>query len=914
MDDKFCTVLDKLDSKAVLFVTKNCLSTVVGNPQRKVTVFVPAKGFTDTDHFKAHVCGGAWDMQKLQEYAETDSPFLVSKGGAADGKRFKYPVVKGAKITVGGVKLKKEPIVARNGVIYMLDANDELVGEVDDREFVPRERKPRRGSKKAEQEGGRPILDNMAIFKDLIGYELRERIISAYMSLYPLATYPIGGSGLGGSTISWPNVLWSDFCNYVVSTPTLGFGYLQGLAPLVSADYWSNVQMVFQPNETDLLSYGVSDDILRAFALSSFFGYSDPIASINTAFDFHSRLGFVVTRGGSSGGNVVFGGVGVLTALTLGRRESYDVESGFGKIEESLKDYTTFPTKIIMEGSEDPYIKYIIWCVVDAVYGKVQGFDTTDKKDKYSSNEVYLGSHKNQEKYNELMDKYSTSEKEAKDNHPINLLDLCKKSEDPIDRYATLLMVMSVSRYLNRDKKNDKFKCLPFYPQCTGYSSSLGQDTFRGIVGSENFKLEKEHIYTDFNKPQKNYIVTDIFIDTSFVFAPFAGLIPQFNTYYLLTAEHRNCFTMCLMKIFIEAWKAQCRTDEIFTHPKFYSICKEDSAIYASYYPFAFFPILFRFGDTNKYGIRRDEYFSRYIPRQFYEKFSKHCWDQMGTINSGDNVLNEITNIFTGFIQIIKNDYDAYKGKNSVKSDSPMWYLRISDDIHKESFSSDMMIRLINKHNLAHCLYRPTNVLDYLHNNGFTEMVNAIRTFEGSSALPAIGSIRHDHSPGFYYEPQAYNNVVTGARATFNQMFHSSLNNTVAGGAEKVLEIYDAAHANDSMFFANSYMAIRPFHPKVSTTMFYSDFMKFVGAKQVGGNSYAVMTDIYKNMFPGNIAMAVKNLTNPSVYPDLDFGVIDAFVRSEYFLFNAGNTMFRAPRSLADTTNPSDNITRNLLS
>jgi hypothetical protein len=243
-----------------------------------------------------------------------------------------------------------------------------------------------------------------------------------------------------------------------------------------------------------------------------------------------------------------------------------------------------------------------------------------------------------------------------------------------------------------------------------------------------------------------------------------------------------------------------------------------------------------------------------------------------------------------------------------------MWYIRMPNEKLIEKVARETTVKdIINNLNLAHCLYRPTNVLDFLHNNGFTEMVTTIRTFEGSSALPSIGSIRHDHSPGFYYEPPAYNNVVVGARATFDQLFHSSLNKTFAGGAETVIKIYDSVHNNDSALLMNNYMTLKPFHPKVSTTMFYSDFMKFVGAKQVAGNSYAVMTDIYKNMFPGNIALGVKNLTNPSVYPDLDAGVIEAFVRSEYFLFNSGNSMFRAPRSLADKSNPSDNITANLL-
>jgi hypothetical protein len=1041
MEDKYCTVLDKLDSKVVLFVTKNCLSTVVGNPQRKVTVFVPAGGFKDTDHFKAHVCGGEWDHEKLKNYAETDSAFLVSKGGAENGKRYKYAVtMSGKSVTVGGVKLKDPAFVTRNGVVYNLGAGDVLdTSIVDDTEYVPRERKGPRGSRKgvSKQAGGRDVINHAAVVKDLIGQELRNYIISCYQNYLPVVRYPIVG-GNGG--ISWPNSLFADFCNYIVATPTYGFGYLQDLSPLIGDNYWANVNAIFQPNDLDLVAYGVADEVFRGFTLSDWYCYTDPLASINAAYNILSGLNITITRGGTAPREVVFGGMFGLLGLGV---KPIALESGYDKIEKALGDYVNFEIDKIKALGNDAYARYIIECIVNAVYGYDGTNDTFDVKDEVP----YIG-HKTTSGF---VDIFYTCINNAKDKNLLTVFNYnaSKTITNKKQRFAILLMAMSLARYLRRDDKTDRFKHLPMY-NISG--DSLGHDMFRGVVGSANFELKNTDVYTDLNKPRSDYNLAAAITVPSLVFSPLSTMpfISMPNYYLLVEPNHKNCFTACMFKLFIEIMKAAFGTDLLFTTPKVYTTCKLSGI---NVYPVLFNVMLFPQIDREVIGMRGN-YYSSYAPRALYDDFAKHCWTEMKGVKSTDSVLQTICDILGRYFMKIDTDYVKYVNKTEVMSDSPLWYIRwnspvaskggadgdeeeitadlnhnaaqISDNGHniiptnlidnfrdaqmsmfrkptrkvtaeltayqnslksivdylinnknykivescdgktppqcfslknintgdtayvmnragpggptppvtktdslepytkifeaaakKEKTESsnpcDIVLYYVNKYNLAHCLYRATNVLEYLHNNGFTQMVAAIRAFEGADAMPKPGQIRHEHSPGFLYEPQAYNNVINSARMTFSQKFHSTLNKTFAGGAETVLEIYESAHSNNTMFLMNNYMALKPFHPRVATTMFYSDFMKFVGAKQGGGGSTTVMTDIYKNMFPGNIALAVKNFMNPAVYPDLDFGVIDAFVRSEYFLCNTGNLMYRAPRSLTDTSNPRDTITSNLL-
>jgi hypothetical protein len=92
--------------------------------------------------------------------------------------------------------------------------------------------------------------------------------------------------------------------------------------------------------------------------------------------------------------------------------------------------------------------------------------------------------------------------------------------------------------------------------------------------------------------------------------------------------------------------------------------------------------------------------------------------------------------------------------------------------------------------------------------------------------------------------------------------------------------------------------------------MFYSDFMKFVGGRQTGG---IPMPQLYKEMFPSDIGVGIQKFASSVAYPHLDFSVIDAFVNSEYFLFNSVNSLFRAPRSVNDKENPYDERTKSLL-
>lgn len=341
-EKSFCTILDKLDEKNILFVTKKCLSTVIGTPNRMVTMFNPTKTFSDSETFKAHVCSGRWPLEELKKAAEsaetTGKPFyLMSKGGLSNGGRYKYEVKKsGDGVTVGGVKLKKASITERNGIVYDI-GSEKLDGITVSRDELPvRAPKGRKGSKgstakrsvrrarhggasgsddsddsSSDQEGGMtggannrtPIINDFAIEQDLMGYELRDAIIRNYMKAYPLSKFP------HKHTYSWPNALWSNFMNFCYENDDLGMGWLQNYLPIIGTDYFANVKMFMQPSSSDIDEYMVSDDILRQFTRSKNFMDKSISSSIKLTNKYMKNLPFTLTRGvGKSMPGVYLGG------------------------------------------------------------------------------------------------------------------------------------------------------------------------------------------------------------------------------------------------------------------------------------------------------------------------------------------------------------------------------------------------------------------------------------------------------------------------------------------------------------------------------------------------------------------------------------------------------------------------------
>jgi hypothetical protein len=194
--------------------------------------------------------------------------------------------------------------------------------------------------------------------------------------------------------------------------------------------------------------------------------------------------------------------------------------------------------------------------------------------------------------------------------------------------------------------------------------------------------------------------------------------------------------------------------------------------------------------------------------------------------------------------------------------------------------------------------------------------MNGIRLLAPSDHMGSPNTLNHYSSPGFLYSAGTYNEIRNSSRAKWNQVFSAALNKTFASGAKEVLNMYDLVHYKHNGYFGGNYQALSLLHPKVSTTMFYSDFMKFLsatsatgGGMMFGGNMYDTL---YSTLFTGDIDASVKTLLNPAL-TSLDVAVIEAFVSSKYFLHNTFSELDKAPRVVWDVEHPHHQVANMLL-
>lgn len=295
----------------------------------------------------------------------------------------------------------------------------------------------------------------------------------------------------------------------------------------------------------------------------------------------------------------------------------------------------------------------------------------------------------------------------------------------------------------------------------------------------------------------------------------------------------------------------------------------------------------------------------------------KHVWEtHKGLLASGKLILNSFTTIFDSLVEKINTDITQAKSGTSYTKglfeNSYAWYMR-DGEYSKITNAS----QFLQDTNLSHFLmdFR-VNILDYLYNPNFNNVVNGIRLLDPSSHMGSAGTLQHYSTPGFLYSPGTYNEIRNSSRAKWNQVFSAAMNKDFSSGAKEVLNMYDLVHYKHNGYFGGNYQALSLLHPKVSTTMFYSDFMKFLSASDTTGGGMmfggSMIDTLYTTLFTGDIDASIKTLLNPSLN-SLDVAVIEAFVGSKYFLHNTFAELNKAPRVVWDMENPNHQVANLLL-
>jgi len=955
----YCTVLDKLDEKTVLFVAKNCLTTIVGNPQRKVTVFVPSKGFKNSQDFKAHVCGGEWSIDDLKKYAATKNPVLISKGGP-DDTRYKYKVeLKGSKLFVGGVELMSEDTTAKNGVIYKI--GNGTLDKSDVAEDVVRKKKSSKKTSKSMHGGAPPIFNTLAIDETLIGFELRERILNSYKN--ELSNVPLGDPGC------WPNLLWSNFVNYACESQSLGFNWLQNLSPILGSNYHSNVQLVFQPTTYDLSNYLVADQILREFATTNHFLNTDIRMQLDSASQIMMGLGFELVR--PNGHKVML--AGYPNELLHGGDGPMEINyiSEFTHLQQQLdKELTATKEQIANVFPEivsdcdhpvDPYVRGICAAVFTAVYGPDNIAETSNDTNVYGINQL-----QNKNKPNIVNNLMQSFSKEIRKNTNIRIavtetirfsqtdfrmtlsgvksnkyrslieysqylqqgiLPLPHKAEFAREYYFELLLSLALAMYIKTPeyctgmlgilgtiKPTSNLACIRYFLDYSSQRQSL--EDHRGIRFSKNLKLDKCDVYTERNCPKQDFVAYAINVPSSpfsALFQPIGGIMSSINNmlipsnqFYIMSPADCNAY-VCVILCALSWAKEGYKNNDVFVVESVYRNCVELTNTGNFVMPCIN-------GITRI--IQAPVYFSSKVPRALYNKVYKHVWEtHKDCLKSGKLIIESFTHIFNSLVDNINTDITQAKTEPYTKrvfDSSYAWYLRDGQYRHisnVEDFLYDT--------NLSHFLmdFR-VNILDHLYNPNFNNIVNGIRLLAPNEPMGSPNTLQHYSTPGFLYSPGSYNEIRNSSRAKWNQVFSAAMNKDFSTGTKEVVKMYDLVHYKHNGYFGGNYQALSLLHPKVSTTMFYSDFMKFLSASDTTGGGImfggAMIDALYASMFTGDIDASMKNLLNPTLNT-LDVSVIDAFVNSKYFLYNTFSELNKAPRVVWDTEHPNHQVANMLL-
>jgi len=985
-ENKFCTVLDKLDEKLVTFVTRNCLSTIVGTPNRRVTVFVPSSGkYKDQDHFKAHVCGGKWTVDELVKISQTEKPYLMSKGGAPDDGRYKYKVeyVSDKEVKVGGQSIKKPINDVRNGIIYNISGD--LSGDVaSSDDFQPRKNKPnktRKGSKasktsktsKTSQSGGMfmsdmlnppGVLSQHAIMKDVIGYELRDHIIKAYTSTFPIMNNPAGSTyswynllwahlfggqsikkptndvrngiiynisgdlsgdvassddfqprknkpnktrkgskasktsktsktsqsgGMfmsdmlnppgvlsqhaimkdvigyelrdhiikaytstfpimnnpAGSTYSWYNLLWAHLFNYMYEKPDLGLGFLQDYAPLIGNDYFSNVWMFLQPNQNDLSTYLLSDHILKAFTESNWYLNDTLGESMNLAYKYLKSLPLSLVHSDVDK-NMIFLGGDNDAVMTANAGEWKRLVDAF----EKCSSVSTANAKKI---GHDPYIRMIIGSIL-FTYNPPETNDIQGLR-------VWNASHQtaitgiSAKVYNALA---------GASGDKLNMSEISEAFVDEDDESyistltntANIAIQLALMHYIDQGVCADILR-LPKYDTPIDEAQGLSD----GDKYSNNFKIDADNdTYNERNTPKINQLVE------------FAG------SYY-------NPYTVLILGTLLKRSRCGDRDNEVWWFKD-----KQRGE----------FPVGFaqNIHDLVFKNLAEMNIVGKNIAQVF--------------VNVNNNVWNEVK---ASFVPSSNPDAAHKQGlyANWFNQEAAIEYFDLPCNIHLgnmelkncngdthycfETHIGTAMMR-------AHYLLGDVNTLTYIYGSQIKNVLEGIHQHVDDNITTA-GRIPHYQRTGFFYNPGLKHTVTTMLRQRWHEKFDNSLHGrkpTFSAGAKGVLGLYDIAHLRNRMFLSNNYSALSNVHPNVSYTMFYSDFMRFTGSKQSGSGNYNTMYNVYRDIFPGDVNLSINKLLDSSKTP-LEFGVINAFVMSKYFLYSINTELDHAPKDSWDMTN-----------
>jgi hypothetical protein len=488
--------------------------------------------------------------------------------------------------------------------------------------------------------------------------------------------------------------------------------------------------------------------------------------------------------------------------------------------------------------------------------------------------------------------------------------------------YFELLFAMALAMYiktpeqctgmlsaLNAINPVSNLSCVRYFLDYTSQRQSL--EDHRGIRFSKNLTLQKCDIYTEKNCPKQDFVAYAVNVPESpftALFQPIGGIMASLmpsNQFYIMSPTECNAYVCVLLCALSWSMKGYTNND-VFVVESVYRNCVEMTNNGTFVLPCVS-------GFTRI--IQAPVYFSSKVPRALYNKVYKHVWEtNKDLLKPGQLILESFNTIFNSLVDSINADITAAKKPytKGVFESSYAWYMKDGEYNHitdAEKFLRDT--------NLTHFLmdFR-VNILDHLYNPNFNNVVNGIRLLAPNEHMGSAGTLQHYSMPGFLYSPGSYNEIRNSSKAKWNQIFSSAMNKDFSTGVKEVINMYDLVHYKHNGYFGGNYQALSLLHPKVSTTMFYSDFMKFLSASDTTGGGVmfggAMIDALYSSMFTGDIDASIKNLLNPSLN-SLDVAVIEAFVNSKYFIHNTFAELNKAPRVVWDTENPHHQVANMLL-